>query len=98
MEKPVIRNVFVQDFDGDENVMILGTTLTDKQVESALKHMNMAFTDCYEVPAKDVQYYLYDPLFANAEWDEKVKQNFVNVLELFQLNCERDPLDNVTID
>ena len=55
--------ILVTDFDNSgEDVLIHCYNLTPKQCESLLKAKNKSFGECYEVPEKDIQYYIYDPL------------------------------------
>ena len=68
-------NILVTDYDySGENVMILGTGLIPQEVEMGLKARNQTFEEVYEVEDKEVKYYCYDPLFANRDFDDGVRQ------------------------
>lgn len=71
-----IYNIFVGNFYGAENVIIFNTTLEPKEIESILAMQEIEFSDVMEVEDEELQFYVYDPLFANIEWDERVRKNF----------------------
>jgi len=57
-----MRNILVTNYDNSgEDVMIFSERLTDKIVEKALTKKGQTFEEIYEVPTKDLQYYIYDP-------------------------------------
>lgn len=73
-------NILVTNYDNSgEDVMIIidpdsGLALSVTTVIAALTQVGKAFTDVYEVPDKDLRYYLFDPLFADAEFVSKMQE------------------------
>jgi hypothetical protein len=73
-----MKNILVTNFNNTgEDVCVINTTLTAEQLQKALTIKKQAFIEVYEVPGKDLQYYIYDPLFA----DKKFDNNVLNILK-----------------
>lgn len=57
-----MKNILVTNFDNDGNdVMIFTETFTVEKVEAKLKEKGKTYDEIYEVPTKDLQYYIYEP-------------------------------------
>lgn len=67
-------NILVTDYNNSgTDVCIIGTTLNPTEVEKGLKLKNQNFIEVYEIPANELQSYIYEPLFADLKFDNSVK-------------------------
>ena len=78
-------NILVSNYRGKgNNVMIFVNdeefSLDATTVENALNDINFSFADVVEVPDNDVQYYLFEPLWADKSFVEGAKQKAAHYL------------------
>lgn len=68
-----MKNIFVNLESGD-GVMIFteNERITPEVVEKALKKRGMNVIETYEVPEADLQYYIYDPFWPSAKYEERM--------------------------
>jgi hypothetical protein len=59
-----------------ENVMVFTETVNAEQLANALRKQDHPFTDCYEVPEDQHQFYLFEPL-----WLEDHQEAFIHKLQ-----------------
>ena len=66
-----MRNILITDYDGGENQVLFTETFTVEEVTKRLDKKGIDYTEIYEVPDNELQYYLYEP-----NWlEKKEKQN-----------------------
>lgn len=56
--------------NGDDNVMVF-SNLPAKIVESAYSGTKITFDECYEVPAEDIQYYIFQPCYLSSAEEKR---------------------------
>lgn len=67
-------NILVTNFSfTNEDVCVINTTLTPAELETALKRKVKHFDEVYAIPDDELQYYIYDPLFADEQFDNNVR-------------------------
>lgn len=54
------RCVLMTDVNDDGDNVMIYTTLTAEEIEKIFRPVR-SFNECYEVPAKDCQFYCYEP-------------------------------------
>lgn len=59
--------------DGDDNIMVF-SNLDAETVKLAYQDTNITFDECYEVPAKDVQFYIYQPCYLSKNEEKVARQ------------------------
>jgi hypothetical protein len=65
--------ILVTNYQGSgEDVMVFTCKVTSEQLERALQNKGQNFDEIYDVPAHDLQYYIYEPLYAEADFEESV--------------------------
>lgn len=59
--------------DGDNNVIVF-TSLGKETLQKAFKTNNIGWDDCYEVPSKDLQFYLYQACYLNDNEERQARK------------------------
>lgn len=73
-----MRSILVTDFQGGDNVMVF-TTLEVEDIKWKLDNAGETYGEIYEVPEKDVQYHIYEPLWLTAKQDNDIRQRVQRV-------------------
>lgn len=69
-----IKNILVTNYnDSDEDLLIFNTSLSVEELSIFLEKVNISYEDIYIVEDDEIQHYIYTPFFADAAYDQKVK-------------------------
>lgn len=66
-----MKNILVTEFNGSGDNVMLFTNLDAKDIKNKLEKQGAIFGEIYEVPEKELSFYLYEPLWLD-EKTEKV--------------------------
>ena len=72
-----MKNIFLTNVNSTGDDVMVFTTLDADTVARAYQspacHPPVTFDECYEVPERDVQYYLYEPCHLNAKEETRAR-------------------------
>lgn len=69
-----IKNILVTNYnDSDEDLLIFNTSLSVEELSKFLEKVGVSHEDIYIVEDDEVQYYLHTPFFADAKYDQEVR-------------------------
>jgi hypothetical protein len=69
------NNILVTKEEGDGDVMIF-TNLSAEVIERALRKRMNGISEVHAVPDKDIEFYVYEPLWLDEEAEQKITKEY----------------------